>query len=51
LGFIFRSVRLITGLIFYAVIIIIAAIFYLLWLLIPLFIIFKIISSVYSIRV
>lgn len=44
LGFVFRSGRLIIGAAIYAVIILIGAFFYLLWLLIPPYVILKIIG-------
>jgi len=46
LGFFFRSGRLIVGGIVYAVIIIIALFFYLIWLMVPIYIIYRILANI-----
>jgi len=46
LGFIFRNIRLLIGVIIYSIIAIFAIIIYLIWALIPIFIIYKTIKNV-----
>lgn len=45
LGFIFRGLRILTGSFVYAVIIIIAALFYVIWIILPLFVIYRAFNS------